>query len=94
MTIKEICQKYNLGQTALSRRFGIPLRTVQQWYAGDRNPPPYVVDMITWILDQETEARQLLEAFEAAKADGSLPALPEELDSQCRAFIEKYIERK
>ena len=52
MTIKEICQKYNLGQTALSRRFGIPLRTVQQWYAGDRNPPPYVVDMITEILQE------------------------------------------
>ena len=53
MTIKEICQKYGLGQSALARRFGIPIRTVQQWYAGDRTPPAYVVAMIKEILDLE-----------------------------------------
>lgn len=53
MTIKEICQQYNIGQSVLARRFRIPLRTVQQWYAGDRTPPTYVVAMIKEILEME-----------------------------------------
>lgn len=53
MTIKEICQKHGLTQAALAKRFGIPLRTVEQWCAGRRQAPPYVVAMIEQILEQE-----------------------------------------
>lgn len=52
-TIKEICEKYNLSQTALAKRFGIPLRTVQNWHGGHRNPPDYVVGMMVEILEAE-----------------------------------------
>ena len=52
MTIKEICEKYELSQTALAKRFGIPLRTVQDWYSGRRNPPDYVVGMMVELLDK------------------------------------------
>lgn len=52
-TIKEICEKYNLSQTALAKRFGIPLRTVQNWHGGQRNPPDYVIGMMVEILDAE-----------------------------------------
>lgn len=55
-TIKEICKKFNISQTQLSRRFGIPLRTVQGWYAGDRTPPTYVVNMIAEILRKDKES--------------------------------------
>lgn len=51
MTIREICENYHLGQTALARRFNIPLRTVQDWYAGKSNPPVYVVEMIHQLLE-------------------------------------------
>ena len=51
--IREICEQFGLGQTALARRFGIPLRTVQHWYSGARTPPDYVVAMIQTILDYE-----------------------------------------
>lgn len=51
MTIKEICEKYNLGQTALARRFGIPLRTVQDWHSEKRTPPDYVVNMMAELLE-------------------------------------------
>lgn len=53
MTIKEICEKYGLSQTALSKRFGIPLRTIQDWHAGRRTPPDYVVRMMDEILQGE-----------------------------------------
>lgn len=52
-TIKEICETYNISQTQLSRRFGIPLRTVQGWCAGERKPPAYIVNMIAEILRKE-----------------------------------------
>ena len=49
-TIKDLCTEYGLGQTALANRFGIPLRTVQNWYAGGRIPPAYVVNMMDELL--------------------------------------------
>lgn len=52
-SIREICEEYNLSQTELSKRFGIPLRTVQNWHSGARKPPPYVVAMIEKILEIE-----------------------------------------
>ena len=52
-SIREICEEYNLSQTELSKRFGIPLRTVQNWHSEVRNPPPYVVAMIEKILEIE-----------------------------------------
>ena len=53
-TIKDLCTEYGLSQTALSRRFDIPWRTVQNWYAGVRNPPDYVVRMMDEILRNDT----------------------------------------
>ena len=50
-TIKEICEKYGMSQTALAKRFGIPLRTVQDWHRGQRVPPDYVVRMMEELLE-------------------------------------------
>lgn len=54
-TIKELCEEYGLGQTALAKRFGIPLRTVQNWHEGVRTPPDYVVNMIEELLQLKRE---------------------------------------
>lgn len=51
MTIKEICETYDLSQTAMAKRFGIPLRTVQDWHGGRRTPPDYVVAMMVELLE-------------------------------------------
>lgn len=50
MNIREICEKHKISQSGLARRFGIPLRTVQGWYLGERKPPEYVVSMIGELL--------------------------------------------
>ena len=52
-TIKEICDAYGITQTELSRKYDIPLRTVQDWHAGRRTPPAYVVNMIEKLLAKE-----------------------------------------
>ena len=48
--IRALCEKYGLTQAALAQRFGIPLRTVEDWAAGRRKPPEYVVAMMERIL--------------------------------------------
>ena len=52
MTVKELCEQYDLSQTELSRLFGIPLRTVQDWYSGRRNPPDYVINMMVGLINK------------------------------------------
>lgn len=51
--IAEICETYGIGQTELAKRFEIPLRTVQDWHAGRRKPPAYVVNMLVRLLIME-----------------------------------------
>lgn len=56
--IAELCGRYGLTQTALAESFGIPLRTVQDWHSGRRNPPDYVVNMIDRLLIIERNNRE------------------------------------
>ena len=51
--IAQICERYGLSQTALAKKFEIPLRTVQDWHAGRRKAPDYVVKMIDRLLQLE-----------------------------------------
>lgn len=59
MTIKDLCTKYGLSQTELARRFRIPLRTIQNWHTGVRNPPFYVISMMDELLRIERDTRPL-----------------------------------
>lgn len=52
-TVKWLCEFYGISQTELSRKYGIPLRTVQDWYAERRTPPAYVVNMMQELLRRE-----------------------------------------
>ena len=58
MTIKEICETYDLSQTAMTKRFGIPLRTVQDWHGGRRTPPDYVVELIAYRVQHDPMFRK------------------------------------
>ena len=57
MTIKDICKKYKITQTALAKRFDIPLRTVQDWHGGRRNPPDYVITMMIELLERDADKK-------------------------------------
>lgn len=56
MTIKDLCENFNITQTELSKRFNIPLRTVQGWYLDERKPPEYVALMIAEALSRDSGA--------------------------------------
>lgn len=50
MTIKEIAAAAGISCRKLAERFGIPYRTMEDWSAGKRTPPDYVINMIREIL--------------------------------------------
>lgn len=58
MTIREIRKQYGLTQKALAERFGIPIRTIENWESELRTPPAYVVAMIEKILGYEEKPRK------------------------------------
>ena len=57
-TIKELCVKHHISQTGLSKRFDIPLRTVQDWHGERRTPPAYVVRMMDELLRLDETKRE------------------------------------
>jgi DNA-binding transcriptional regulator YiaG len=42
LSMRELISRTGLSQTAFAKAAGIPLRTVQNWYAGSRDCPAYV----------------------------------------------------
>lgn len=52
-TVKEIIQSAEMTQTAFAKRFDIPLRTVQDWYRGERKCAEYIRKMMVEILKGE-----------------------------------------
>lgn len=51
---RKIANKNNVSSLEISRRFGIPKRTVEAWSSGERTPPGYVLDMIKKLLNEKT----------------------------------------
>ena len=48
--IKELRKKTGLSQSKFSAKFGIPVRTLQQWEQGISAPPEYLVRMMEYIM--------------------------------------------
>lgn len=46
MTIKEAREAKGISRVELSRRLGIPKRTLENWDAGSRRPPEWVERLI------------------------------------------------
>ena len=46
MNIREIRKATGLNRTAFGRKYGIPMRTVENWERGTREPPDYVLRLL------------------------------------------------
>ena len=51
--LKEIRETTGLSQKAFAEYLRIPVRTYEQWEAGKRNPPSYLVDLIEYKIRAE-----------------------------------------
>ena len=50
MTIKELRAATGLTQKAFAELLHIPQRTIENWEAGNREPPLYVIELIEYRL--------------------------------------------
>lgn len=60
MTFQELLDRSEMRMTEMSARFGIPYRTLQDWKAGVRKAPQYVIDMMAELLDHDKEATHMI----------------------------------
>jgi hypothetical protein len=53
--IKELRKELGLSQAKFAEKFGIPLRTVQDWEYGKREVRSYIVNMMYKIIELENK---------------------------------------
>ena len=69
--IKELRKKTGLSQSKFSAKFGIPVRTLQQWEQGISAPPEYLIRMMAYIMLLEKKSQiQDEEPIRGENADG------------------------
>ena len=69
--IKELRKKTGLSQSKFSAKFGIPVRTLQQWEQGISAPPEYLIRMMAYIMQlEENGQKQDEEPIRGERADG------------------------
>lgn len=55
MTIKEMRVLLQFSRTEFSRHYHIPLRTLEDWESGKRNPPNYVLELLERVVKEDAE---------------------------------------
>ena len=57
MKIKDLRLAAEMRQGEFAKYFGIPLRTLQDWEADKRTPPPYLVELMIYKLTNEDKIK-------------------------------------
>lgn len=57
---EEIRAILGITRSAFSRKYNIPLRTLEDWDAGKKTPPDYVMDMLERIVREDKEMLYVL----------------------------------
>lgn len=53
ISIKELRKQTGLSQTAFGNKYGIPMRTIQDWESGKHKAPNYVIEMLNKLVQSE-----------------------------------------
>lgn len=51
--IKEIRKMTGLSQAKFSKKYNVPVRTLQNWEAGKNSPPLYVIELLEFKIMQD-----------------------------------------
>lgn len=52
---KEIREISGLSRAAFCRKYGMPVRTMEDWEAGKRIPPEYILDWLERLVKEDIE---------------------------------------
>ena len=55
MTIREIREGLGISRAEFSRRYNIPIRTLENWEAGERKPPEWVPEFLQRLIVAEKD---------------------------------------
>ena len=55
--VKEIRAKTGLSQAKFAEMYGIPRRSLENWEAGSRVPPDYVIDLLRFKVESDLEKK-------------------------------------
>lgn len=55
MTIKEMRELLKVSRAEFSRRYKIPVRTLESWESGDRIPPAYVIELLSRVVKEDAK---------------------------------------
>ena len=58
---EEIRKILRISRAAFSRKYNIPIRTLEDWDAGKKNPPEYVMNMLERIVNEDKEGEDMNE---------------------------------
>lgn len=53
MTIKEMREALGDSRKKFSERYEIPVRTLEDWEAGRRNPAPYILKLLERVVNED-----------------------------------------
>lgn len=53
MNIKEIREITGLSQSKFAEKYQLPVRTLQDWEIGRRNPPIYVISLLERVVKED-----------------------------------------
>lgn len=73
MTIIEMRRQLGATQSEFADRYGIPFRTIQNWEAGLRTPPEYVVSLLEYKVKNDLINRKTIELPKYDKRKLDLP---------------------
>ena len=57
--IKDIRKSTGLSQVKFSKKYGIPLRTIESWETGVREAPDYTVDLLAFAINNGYEKSEV-----------------------------------
>lgn len=58
MNTKEIRAILGISRAEFARRYGIPVRTIENWDAGVTNPPEWVLKLLERVAREDAEMAQ------------------------------------
>lgn len=57
--VKNLRKSTGLTQVKFSKKYNIPVRTLQDWERGERTPPVYVVELLEFKIKEEVKMVRL-----------------------------------
>lgn len=89
MTITEMRNYIGISRAEFSRRYNIPLRTLESWEAGVRTPPEYVLDLLEESV-RRTDIIEVTFVYDTLLGEGKIRPWSKDLDDQYGADQAAY----